>query len=340
MSERIPVAVAGATGVVGQYLLVMLRGHPWFEVAELFASEKSAGRPFRDAVRWAVESPMPDGVESLVLRALDDGARSPLVFSCLSAAVAREAEPRFVHEGHLVVSNASAFRLMPDVPLLIPEVNPEALRLLAIPRGGERTGGVVTNPNCVVAGVALALAPLHRRFGARRAVVVTLQAASGAGIPGHAAVELIDNVIPYIDDEEEKIAAETARILDTPLVLSAAVHRVPVLHGHTAAVFVETEEPVEVEEMIHLWEEFRPPDEVARLPSCPARPLAYRRDIRRPQPRMDRMTGDGMTVVVGRARSCPVMGFVFEVCVHNLVRGAAGAALLNAELCAQRGLIP
>ncbi len=342
MTERgtkVPVAVVGATGMVGQQLIALLARHPWFFLEEVVASDRSAGRPFGESVRWAIDGAVPPEASRLLLKGPGDPLRSRLVFSCLGADAAREVEPRLALRGHLVVSNASAFRREPDVPLLIPEVNPESLDLLPLQRARGFLGGLVTNPNCVVAGLALGLAPLHRVFGVRRALVVTLQAASGAGLPGVSAVDLVDNLIPWIEGEEEKIAAETARIVNPSLVLSASVHRVPVLHGHTMTVSVELENPASPDELIHEWDSFRPPPEVEDLPTCPARPLVYLREPQRPQPRLDRMAGGGMTVTIGRLRPCLVLSFMFEVCVHNLVRGAAGAALLNGELCVRRGLV-
>jgi aspartate-semialdehyde dehydrogenase len=340
MKEKTPVAILGATGMVGQQLLALLDGHPWFTVSEVVASDRNAGKTFGEAVRWLVDSPMPSETRPLRLKGPEEAVASRLVFSCLGANVARELEPRLARAGHLVVSNASAFRCEADVPLLIPEVNPDSLRLLEAQREAGLAGGIVTNPNCVVAGLALGLAPLHRLFCITRAIVVTLQGASGAGLPGVSAVELVDNVIPWIEGEEEKIARETAKILGAPLTISASVHRVPVLHGHTMSVSVETETAVSPEEMIRAWESFRPPHEVAQLPSCPRQPIVYHHDSDRPQPRMDRMAGNGMSVTIGRARQCPVLGFAFELCVHNLIRGAAGAALLNAELCMKLEMLP
>lgn len=340
MNEKTPVAIVGATGMVGQQLLSMLDDHPWFFVNEVAASERRAGMPYYEAVRWMVDAPVPAVTHALTLKGPDDPLVSPLVFSCLGAPVARDLEPSLVRQGHLVVSNASAFRRNPDVPLLIPEVNPESLRLLAAQRAPGLRGGLVTNPNCVVAGLALGLAPLQRAFGLTKALVVTLQAASGAGVPGVGAVELVDNLIPWIEGEEDKIAYETARILEAPVVVSASVHRVPVLHGHTMSVSVAMEQSPARDDIIRAWEAFEPPEEVAGLPTSPPQTILYTHDRQRPQPRLDRMAGRGMSVTIGRLRPCPVLGFMFELCVHNLIRGAAGAAMLNAELCASRGLVP
>ncbi|MBN1425175.1 aspartate-semialdehyde dehydrogenase [Candidatus Fermentibacteria bacterium] len=340
MKEKTPVAVLGATGMVGQQLLTMLQDHPWFYVSEMVASERRAGIPYGETTRWMVDTTLPPAMALLTLKGPNEALASPLVFSCLGARVARDLEPVLVQNGHLVVSNASAFRRNPDVPLLIPEVNPESLRLLSAQRVIGGRGGLVTNPNCVVAGLALGLAPLHHAFRLTKATVVTLQAVSGAGIPGVGAVELVDNLIPWIEGEEDKIAYETARILEAPLAISASVHRVAVLHGHTMSVSISMERTPSREDIIGAWEAFRPPGDVAGLPTCPLRPIVYVHDVQRPQPRLDRMAGRGMSITIGRLRPCPVLGFAFELCVHNLVRGAAGAALLNAELCARRGLIP
>lgn len=339
MTDKVPVAVFGATGMVGQQLLLLLENHPWFHATVLVASERNAGKPYGDAVQWSMEEPMPPSIAGMEIKGPRARIRAPLVFSCLGAMVARKIEPALAERGHLVVSNASAFRHSPDVPLLIPEVNPGSLALLSRQRTLGGPGVIVTNPNCVVAGLALGLAPLHRAFIIRKVVVSTLQAISGAGLPGPASLEMVDNLIPWISGEEEKIASETKAILGSNMEISVSVHRVAVVHGHTMSVFVETDKSIEPKEAIEAWNTFRAPDIVAELPSAPEQPIRYIHDQARPQPKLDRMNGKGMTVTIGRARQCPVLGFVFELCAHNLIRGAAGAALLNAELCVKQGWI-
>jgi aspartate-semialdehyde dehydrogenase len=353
---RIPVAVLGATGTVGEQLLALLAGHPWFRVVEVAASDRSAGSSVEERIGGAVE--LPPELARLRLRSLDGPFDAPLVLSALPSAAAREVEPRLAAGGHLVVSNASAFRDHPRVPLVVPEVNPDHLALLdgqagvwgdaecGDPRPG---GGIVTNPNCAVAGLVVALAPLHRAFGIESVVVTTLQAISGAGRPGPGAATLVDNVLPVIGGEEDKVQAEPQRILgtlvdgavrDASFTVGATCTRVPVLHGHTAAVSVSLAADAGPADVIREFERAPSRLDGSPLPSAPRRPLQLLAGDDRPQPRLDRDRGDGMTVSVGRVRRCPVNGVAFVVLSHNLVRGAAGAALLNAELAVTRGRVP
>ncbi|MEQ9568569.1 MAG: aspartate-semialdehyde dehydrogenase [Longimicrobiales bacterium] len=351
---RIPVAVLGATGTVGARLVQRLRAHPWFELAEVAASDRSVGEAL--GARVAPDVRLDPDDAGRVLQSLEGDFASHLVLSALPADAAREIEPELAGRGHLVVSNASAFRADPGVPLVVPEVNPDHLDLLDAQagrwtpvRGPARDGGgIVTNPNCAVAGLVTALAPLHARFGVRRGVVTTFQAISGAGRPGPSAADLVDNVIPWIAGEEDKIAREPARILgrfdgdavvDAELAVSATATRVPVLHGHLESVSVELDTAVAPDEAVAAWRSFRPPPAAAGLPSAPVVPVEVADGDDRPQPRLDRDRGDGMTVVVGRVRPCPVLTLRFVVLSHNLERGAAGAAILNAELAAARGRV-
>ena len=321
-------AVLGATGTVGERLLERLDDHPWFRVAEVAASERSEGR----------------ALGTLVLQSPSGPFTSHLVLSALPADVAREVEPALADRGHLVVSNASAFRADPRVPLIVPEVNPDHLALLDRGSGA----GIVTNPNCAVAGLMLALGPLHRAFGVRKVIVTTFQAISGAGRPGPSASSLVDNVVPWIGGEEEKIAREPGKILGTleggvtvsaDVVVSATATRVPVLHGHLESVSVELARPASPDEAIEMWRAFRAPDVAAGLPSSPARPVVVLTDNDRPQPRLDRDTHGGMAVSIGRVRACEILTLKFMVLSHNLERGAAGAALLNAELATAQGRV-
>jgi len=280
-------------------------------------------------------------VERLIVQPCDPVAcDTPLVFSALDAAVAAGIEPRFAERGSLVVSNASAFRMESDVPLLIPEVNADALDLLHQQRRSRGwTGGIVCNPNCVVAVAALAVHPLHRAAGIRRMEVTTLQAVSGAGHPGVAALDILANVIPWIDGEEEKIRRETGRVLGAAFDIGVQVNRVPVLHGHMACLALECARPVSEEEARAVYAGYQVPPEVAALPSSPAEALVVLSGQDRPQPARDAELGDGMTVSVGRIRADPALGIRLVACGHNLVRGAAGAALINAELAVSRGLL-
>jgi aspartate-semialdehyde dehydrogenase len=346
-SSRTPVAVLGATGLVGQRLLAMLDGHPWFEVAEVVASERSAGRPYRDAARWRLPGPMPAGPAGLeVLPPDPERVRAPVVFSALDAGAADGIEPLFAADGRAVISNARSYRMAEDVPLVIPEVNPDHLELIEVQRRRRGWKGfIATNPNCSVIGLALALAPLHRAARLRRVVVTTLQAASGAGYPGVPALELLDNVVPEIGGEEDKLEREPGKILGVKaaeaiepatLTISSHTHRVPVQDGHLIAVSLESEEPLDPGRAAQLLAGFRGVPQELGLPSAPATPILVTDAPSRPQPRLDRDAGGGMSCVVGRLRPCPVLGLRCEVLSHNTLRGAAGGTLLLAELLAAR----
>ncbi len=348
--ERVRVGILGATGLVGQRLVDRLASHPWFELVALAASDRSAGAAYAEVCRWSLSSPLPAAWASVPVRPSRpaDLGDCDLVFSALDPAAAREIEPAFLAAGFVVVSNSSAHRMEPDVPLVIPEVNASHLALVEKQR--RRTGGgfVVTNPNCSVTGLALALAPLHATFGVKRVVVATLQALSGAGLDGPRGLEVVDNVIPFIPREEEKIETEVAKILGrvrggtverADVTVSAHCHRVPTLEGHLEAVSVETERPVTAGEAADALRGFQGEVADLGLPSSPAAPVLVREQPDRPQPRLDRDAGGGMSAVVGRIRACPVLTLRFEVLSHNAVRGAAGGALLNAELLLRRGLV-
>lgn len=352
---RIPVAVLGATGAVGQTFVRLLQGHPWFELAEVAASERSAGKPYADAASW-LEGALPPAVAGCRVLPCDPAhVRAPVVFSALDAGVAGEVEAAFARAGRLVLSNAKNYRLAPDVPLVLPEVNPDHVALLDRQRAARGwAGGIVTNSNCSTMVIALALAPLHQAFGVRQLVVTTLQAVSGAGYPGVPALDILGNVIPYIGGgEEEKIATETLKLLGTlgtdaagapaivpaPIQVSAQVTRVPVEHGHTACLAVGLARRASAEDAIAAIAEWRGAVAGLGLPSAPARPLVVTSAVDRPQPRRDVMAGNGMTVVVGRVRSDPVLDLRLVALGHNTIRGAAGASVLNAELLVARGLI-
>lgn len=346
---KLPVAILGATGAVGQKFIALLADHPWFEVVQVAASAERVGQRYGDTVRWREASTLPAQVADLRLTSATPMAPVRIAFSALDASVARDVEPAFAAAGILVVSNASAFRMTDDVPLLIPEVNADHLALLEVQRARRGwSGGIVANPNCSTAMLVTALAPLHAAFGVQRAVVATLQAASGAGYPGVPSLDLIDNVIPHIGGEEEKIEAECRKLLGTwahdavaeaATQVSAMVHRVPVLDGHMVSASLLLERPVEPEAAMQALEQFRGNEVVRGLPSSPALPIEVDRRIDRPQSRLDRDRGQGMTVTVGRVRHCPVHHLRLVALGHNLVRGAAGAAIQNAELCVAAGKI-
>ena len=348
ITRRVDVGLLGATGTVGQQLVRLLDGHPWFRLRWLAASERSAGRPYSEAVTWRLPSPTPDDVARLPVNECSPGSGPALVFSALDAGAAREIEPAFARAGHIVVSNARSHRMDPLVPLLIPEVNPEHLDLIARQRRDRAwPGAFVTNPNCSTVVLAMVLAPL-RQFGLTSAVVTTLQAVSGAGHPGVASLDVIGNVIPAIAGEEEKIETEAQKILgafrdDTVLphgvVVSAHTTRVPVVDGHTETISVALEHRPSIRDVVRALAEWRGRPQALRLPTAPPAPIICSDAPDRPQPRFDVDRDNGMAITVGRIRPCPVMGIKCVALGHNTVRGAAGAAILNAELMLAEGLL-
>ncbi len=348
--SRVPVAILGATGAVGQMFIRLLTDHPWFEITSVAASERSAGKRYREAVHW-IDGRLPAEVAELCVMPCDPTyVKESIVFSALDAAVAGEVEAAFARAGRFVLSNARNYRLEPDVPLIIPEVNPDHLALLErqrVRRGWE--GAIITNSNCATMVIAMALAPLHRAFGVRQVFATTLQAVSGAGYPGVPSLDILGNIIPYIGGgEEEKICAETPKILGTlsggavepaPFQVSAQVTRVPVDNGHTACLAIGLAERVEPEEAMSAMIEWRSAVESLALPTAPDRPLVVTLEPDRPQPKRDAETGRGMTIVVGRVRRDPILDLRLVALGHNTIRGAAGASVLNAELLVARGLV-
>jgi aspartate-semialdehyde dehydrogenase len=345
--SKIEVGVLGATGAVGQQFVALLADHPWFRLKWLAASERSAGKMYGD-LPWRSPTPLRDEFARLRVENLQPGAAPRLVFSALDAAVAGESETEFASAGHVVVSNSRNHRMDPLVPLLIPEINSGHLDLLPLQKKEKKwRGAIVTNPNCSSVFLAMALAAL-RAFDLKRVLVTTLQALSGAGYPGVASLDSTANVIPYIDGEEEKIEAETRKILGRfaagavelhPVAISATTTRVPVINGHTESVAVELGKKPEREEILAAFKKFSGEPQKLKLPSAPAQPIAYLDALDRPQPRLDVDRGGGMMVHVGRLRYCKVLDYKFVLLGHNTIRGAAGAALLNAELLAARKLL-
>jgi aspartate-semialdehyde dehydrogenase len=345
---RIEVGILGATGMVGQQFAKFLQGHPWFEITWLGASDRSAGKSYREATSWRLDGAMPAGVADMLVQDSKPDGAPRLVFSAMSASVATEIEQAFAQTGHVVVSNSRNHRMEPDVPLLIPEVNPDHLKIIPLQqrRRGWK-GQIATNPNCSTVVLALALAPL-KQFGITRAIATTMQAISGAGYPGVASMDINGNVIPFIGGEEEKMQRETQKILGDfigdsirPLAakVSAQCNRVPVVDGHMVAVSVELERKPALPEMIAAMESFRSVPQERKLPSAPSRPVIYLTENDRPQPRRDAERERGMAVFIGRLRECPVLGYKFMALGHNTIRGAAGAAVLNAELMYSEGLL-
>jgi aspartate-semialdehyde dehydrogenase len=348
MSRKYRVGILGATGTVGQRFIQLLEHHPQFEVTALAASDRSQGKVYREACAWRLAGEMPEAVRALKVQPPEPPLDCELVFSSLPGGVARTSEEAFARAGYAVISNSSALRMDEDVPLLIPEVNPEHLALLdaqAESRGTGR-GFVVTNPNCSTIMLALALAPLHARFQLESVVATTMQALSGAGYPGVASLDITDNVLPHIEGEEEKVETETLKILGraeagrvepAAFAVSAQCHRVNVLEGHMAAVRVKLARRAEIEEVREAFSSFSSLPQELRLHSAPARPVVVRDEADRPQPRLDRDAGRGMSVTVGRLQPDRVLDYRFVALSHNTIRGAAGAAILNAELLIATG---
>ncbi|GAB4517597.1 MAG: aspartate-semialdehyde dehydrogenase [Anaerolineae bacterium] len=347
--DKIRVGILGATGAVGQRFVQLLQGHPWFEITVLGASERSAGKRYADACHWVLRGDMPESVRDMVLQLGEPGLECDLIFSALPASSAREIEPRFAEAGYVVCSNASAFRMEPDVPLLIPEVNPDHTRLIEVQRQRRGWRGfIVTNPNCTTTHLVSALKPLHDAFGLKKVFMVSMQAISGAGYPGVSSMDILDNVIPYIGGEEEKVESEPRKLLGTlkdgqvemaPFTVSAQCNRVAVRNGHLECVSVALDRPATREEIIEAFEAFAGEPQRLELPHAPNPAILVRDEPDRPQPRLDRLAGSvpGMATVVGRVRPCSLLDWKFVVLGHNTIRGAAGGALLNAELLVAQG---
>jgi aspartate-semialdehyde dehydrogenase len=347
MTTRIPVAILGATGTVGQKFVRLLADHPWFEISAIAASEQSAGRRYGDIVRWRETTPLPAAVADMVLQRSAPPLDAKVVFSALDADVAGEIEQDFARAGAFVVTNTRVHRMDPDVPLLVPEVNAGHLSLIEMQRK-ERgwSGAILANPNCSTAALVVALAPLHQRFGVEKVFVATMQAASGAGYPGVPSLDILGNVIPFIGGEEEKMERETAKILGTVgpggvtpagTVLTAHCNRVPVIDGHLEVVSVALKEKASLAQVTRALSAFAGPGVVPRLPSSPTPTIEV--DLRpdRPQPRLDIERGNGMAITVGRLRACNLLDYRFVVLGHNTVRGAAGAAVQIGELLKAEG---
>lgn len=347
-ARRMPVAVLGATGAVGQAFIRLLANHPWFELAEVAASERSAGKPYAEAARWIGDDAIPGRVAGLPVLPCDPArVTSPVVFSALDSSVAGEAEAAFARAGRTVLSNAKNYRMEADVPLVIAEVNPDHLDVLAMQRRNRGwPGAIVTNGNCAAIAAVLPLAPLHQRFGVTRVFAATMQAVSGAGYPGVASLDILGNVIPYIRDEEPKLEAEIRKFLGTTnggsiteaaIGVSSHTNRVPVEHGHTVVMSIELQRPEPIAVVADAIAAWRGASDACGLPSSPDRPLVVSSAPDRPQPRRDVDAGRGMTVTVGRIRPDPVYHVRLVALGHNIVRGAAGASVLNAELMAATG---
>ena len=347
MQTRIEVGILGATGMVGQHFIKFLQGHPWFDLTWLGASDRSAGKKYRDAMTWHL-GVVPETVADLTVQDSKPGNAPRLLFSAMDASVATDIERAFAQAGHVVVSNSRNHRMEPDVPLLVPEINPDHLKLVP---GQQRARGwkgqIVTNPNCSTIGLTMGLAPLTQ-FGITKVLVTTLQAISGAGYPGVASMDIMGNVVPFIGNEEEKMEQETQKILGTfrgdhiePLAAKVSAHcnRVAVVDGHTETVSVEFSAKPTEDDLRQAFDAFSPLPQQRKLPSAPPKPVIYMQDSNRPQPRKDAERERGMAAFVGRLRLCPVLDYKFVVLTHNTIRGAAGAAVLNAELMHSEGML-
>jgi len=346
IKTRLPIGILGATGMVGQRFIQLLENHPWFEVAWLAASDRSSGKTYGEAAKWRLDTPLPERIAQMTVRPPEPFGAPKIIFASIDAAHARELEPAFAAAGCAVVSNSSAFRMAPNVPLVLPEVNADHLHLIEEQSWRKESGGyIVTNSNCTVMGPVLALKPIEERFGITQIFATSMQAISGAGYPGVASMDIMDNVIPYIPNEEEKMEEELLKLLGKldghvvkPLAarMSASCNRVAVVDGHTVSVSIKLGKPATREQILAAWEEFRP---LAGqdLPTAPGQPVQWAPQNDRPQPRLDRNRGNGMAVTVGRLRPCGLLDWKFTVLSHNTIRGAAGAAILNAELLASLG---
>jgi aspartate-semialdehyde dehydrogenase len=346
MQTKHPIGILGATGMVGQRYIQLLENHPWFEVAWLAASDRSSGKTYGEAARWRLDTPLPERIAQMPVSPAEPNGAPQIIFASVDAAIARELEPRFAEAGRAVLSNSSAFRMTPNVPLVIPEVNAEHLHLIEEQPSRRASGGyMVTNPNCSTIGLVMTLKPLEERFGIEKIFVSTMQAVSGAGYPGVASMDILDNVVPYIGSEEEKMEAETLRLLGKlrgnhvePLEAKITAHcnRVPVVDGHTECVSIKFSRTATREQILAAWDEYKPL--AGRdLPFAPQQPVQFAGQPDRPQPRLDRNRERGMAVTVGRLRPCNLLDWKFVLLSHNTVRGAAGATILNAELLASLG---
>jgi aspartate-semialdehyde dehydrogenase len=349
MPNKIPVGILGATGIVGQRFIQLLEHHPWFEVAWLAASDRSDGKSYAEAARWRLKTSIPKNVARMIVAPAKPDGAPKIIFAALDSGIAAELEPRFAEAGHAVITNSSALRMVKDVPLVIPEVNPDHVKLIECQSYRRKNGGfVVTNPNCSAIGLVLALKPLHEKFELETVMAVTMQAVSGAGYPGVASLDILGNVIPYISKEEEKMEEETQKLLGklngsgivpAPFKMSAQCNRVAVEDGHTESISIKLKKKASAEDILDAWSSFRGIPQEKKLPTAPEIPVRYVNASDRPQPRFDVDFGHGMTTTVGRLRPCNVLDWKFTVLSHNTIRGAAGAALLNAELLKEEGYL-
>ena len=346
MQIKHEIGILGATGMVGQRFIQLLENHPWFQITWLAASDRSSGKRYEDAAKWRLDTPWPERIAKMTISPADPEGAPKIIFAALDTDIARELEPKFAAAGCAVVSNSSAFRMHPNVPLVIPEVNADHLHLIEDQSWRKESGGyIVTNPNCSAIGLVMALKPIEELFGIEQIFVTTMQAVSGAGYPGVPSMDILGNVVPFIKNEEQKMEEETLKLLGSldgdaivPLKarMSAHCNRVAVEDGHTESVSIKLGKPATREELLAAWAEFKP---LAgqNLPTAPEQPVEWIAAEDRPQPRLDKNRGRGMAASVGRLRPCGLLDWKFTVLSHNTIRGAAGAAILNAELLMSLG---
>ncbi len=343
--NKISVAVLGATGTVGQKFITLLEGHPFFKVKELVASPRSAGKKYKDATNWKQDKFIPSDVADIVVKSIDDNLDSKILFSGMDASIAGEAEERYANEGHIVISNSKNHRMDSDVPIIIPEINYDHFEIL---KEQKYKGGIVTNSNCSTMFLAMVLAPLHKAFGIKFVQVTTMQAISGAGYPGVPSIDILGNVVPYISGEEEKMeiepqkicgSYENGKIIPANFVISAQCNRVPVFDGHTETVSIKFDKTPTEEEVKEVLKNFKGLPQEKNLPFAPSTPIIVFDEDDRPQPARDIWKENGMSTCVGRIRKCPINDIKFVIMGHNTVRGAAGAAILNAETLVELGYI-
>lgn len=355
--KKIPVGILGATGMVGQQYLQLLSDHPWFEITFLASSEQSAGKTYAEAVRgrWHQNGPLKESLGKLYVHTIDDmglcAKNCRLVFSAVTTNIAKVYEEKYATAGLVVLSNASYHRSSPDVPVLIPEINAEHLNIIPQQRKNRNweTGFIIVKPNCSIQSYMIPLVTLHKKFKVKKILVTTLQAVSGAGYPGVSSMDIHDNIIPYIQGEEEKSEKEPLKIWGSiqenkivdasDISLSVHCNRVPVLDGHMACVSVEFAHKPSFDDMLEAWHSFESLPQQLKLPSAPEKAIVYRTEEDRPQPRLDRLEGKGMAITIGRLRVCPLFHYRFVALSHNTIRGAAGGGILNAELLYKQGYI-
>ncbi|KGE70650.1 aspartate-semialdehyde dehydrogenase [Spirochaeta lutea] len=341
----INVAILGATGTVGQKFITLLQGHPYFRIHEVVASPRSAGKPYAEAASWKQDIPIPQDVAPMVVKSLEDSLESTILFSGLDSSVAGEAETRFAKQGHFVISNSKNHRMDPDVPLIIPEINPEHFEII---KTQPYQGAIITNSNCSTMFLSMVLAPIHREFGIEAVQVTTMQAISGAGYPGVPSLDILGNVVPFIGGEEDKLETEPQKILGTytngtiipaDFHVSAQCNRVPVIDGHTETLSIKLKKKASPQQVAEVLASFSGMPQEHKLPTAPEHPIIVMSDENRPQPARDIWLQGGMATMVGRIRSCPVFDIKMVIMGHNTVRGAAGAAILNGEALVELGYL-